>query len=99
MIGLTSLLDALALGKAVIMTQYSHINIDIEKEGIGLWVMPGDVAGWRKAISYLLENPNETQEMGKRARLLCEQKYNLDLFSQEIARIINQTYTKFIANK
>lgn len=94
MIGLTSLLDALALGKAVIMTKYDHINIDIEKEGIGLWVKPGDVAGWRKAVSYLLEHPNETQEMGKRARLLCEQKYNLDLFSQEIARIINQTYIK-----
>lgn len=94
MIGLTSLLDAMALGKPVIMTKYDHINIDLEKEGIGLWVNPGDVTGWRKAVSYLLENPNETKEMGKRARLLCEQKYNLDLFSQEIAKIINQTYVK-----
>ncbi|MBE9045430.1 glycosyltransferase [Pleurocapsales cyanobacterium LEGE 10410] len=94
MIGLSSLLDALALGKAIIMTKYDHINIDIEKEGIGLWVEPGDVAGWRKAISYLLEHPRETQEMGKRARLLCEQRYSLDLFSQGIAKIINRTYRK-----
>jgi len=99
MIGLTNLLDTMVMGKAVIMTRNQQLNIDIEKEGIGLWVMPGDIAGWRKAISYLLEYPNETQEMGKRARLLCEQKYNLNLFSQEIARIMNQTYTKFIANK
>ena len=94
MIGLTNLLEAMTLGKAVIMTRNQQLNIDIEKEGIGLWVKPGDVAGWRKGISYLLEYPNETQEMGKRARLLCEQKYNLDLFSQEIARIMSKPYTK-----
>lgn len=98
MIGLTSLLDAMALGKATIMTKYDHINIDIEKEGIGFWVKPDDIEGWRKATSYLLEHPQETQEMGKRARLLCEQSYNLDLFSQEIARILNQTYNEFVDN-
>lgn len=88
LIGLTSLLEAMALGKAVIMTKHRQVNIDVEKEGIGLWVEPGDVKGWQNAISYLLDHPQETKEMGKRARELCEKKYNLEVFSSQLAEEI-----------
>jgi glycosyltransferase involved in cell wall biosynthesis len=83
--GLTSLLDAMAMGKAVIMTYHSQANIDIAKEGIGLWVNPDDVEGWQKALTYLLEHPEETQAMGRRARQLAEEKYNLKRFSSQLA--------------
>lgn len=83
--GLTSLLDAIAMGKATIMTKHRQVNIDIEKEKIGFWVEPGDVQGWKQAISYLIEHPHETQEMGQRARRLAEKKYNLDIFSIQLA--------------
>ncbi|MBV9389137.1 MAG: glycosyltransferase family 4 protein [Chroococcidiopsidaceae cyanobacterium CP_BM_ER_R8_30] len=84
--GLTSLLDAMAMGKATIMTKHRQVNIDIEKEGIGIWVEAGDVKGWEEAIDFLLEHPNETQKMGKRARHLCEVKYNLEIFSSQLAK-------------
>jgi glycosyltransferase involved in cell wall biosynthesis len=90
LIGLTSLLEAMAMGKAVIMTKHRQVNIDVEKEGIGLWVEPGDVKGWQKAISYLLEHPNETKQMGKRARELCEKTYNLEVFSSQLAEEITR---------
>ncbi|MFN7413504.1 MAG: glycosyltransferase family 4 protein [Dolichospermum sp.] len=83
--GLTSLLDAMAMGKPVIMTKHRQVNIDVEKEKIGLWVEPGDIKGWQQAVSYLLANPEEAQEMGKRGRLLAEQKYNLENFSLQLA--------------
>lgn len=89
--GLTSLLDAMAMGKAVIMTKHRQANIDIEKEGIGLWVEPGDVTGWQKAVSYLLKHPEQTREMGKRARKLAEQKYNLEHFSAQLAAALKST--------
>lgn len=89
--GLTSLLDAMAMGKAVIMTKHRQVNIDVEKEGIGLWVEPGDVIGWQKAVSYLLKHPEQTQEMGKRARKLAEQKYNLEHFSAQLAAALKGT--------
>jgi glycosyltransferase involved in cell wall biosynthesis len=85
LIGNTSLLEAMALGKAIVMTKNPQIDIDIEREGIGFFVEYGDVEGWRKAISYLLDNPQETKEMGHRGRLLCEQKYNLDYFGLRLA--------------
>ncbi|MBW4560982.1 MAG: glycosyltransferase family 4 protein [Mojavia pulchra JT2-VF2] len=93
-IGLTSLLEAMVLGKAVVMTRSKHISIDIEKEGIGIWVDYKDVKGWQQAISYLLEHPRETIEMGKKGRQLCESKYNLESFSSKLAGILKGFITK-----
>lgn len=86
--GLTSLLDAMAMGKAVVMTRNNQIDIDIEKEKIGIWVNPGDVEGWHQAISYLLSQPDEAREMGIRGYDLCKNKYNLELFSSNLAKAL-----------
>ena len=91
LIGLTSLLEAMAMGKAVVMTKHRQVNIDIEKEGIGLWVEPDDAAGWEKAITYLLEHPEETQKMGERSRYLCEAKYNLETYAAGLTEILKST--------
>jgi glycosyltransferase involved in cell wall biosynthesis len=94
LVGLTSLLDAMAMGKPVIMTRNQQIDLDIEKEGIGIWVEPNDVEGWRQAITYLMENPVEAQKMGDRARYLCEEKYNIEKFTQGLAQIFSNLKTK-----
>lgn len=86
--GLTSLLDAMAVSKPVIMTRNEHISFDIEKEGIGLWVEPEDLEGWQQAIAYLLAHPEEAAAMGARGRRLCETKYNLDVFTNTLARTL-----------
>jgi len=95
LIGNTSLLEAMALGKAIVMTKNPQIDIDIERQGIGFFVEYGDVEGWRKAISYLLDNPQETKEMGHRGRLLCEQKYNLDYFCSRLAEELKNVMNNY----
>ncbi|ARV61298.1 hypothetical protein BZZ01_24165 [Nostocales cyanobacterium HT-58-2] len=87
-IGVTSLLDAMGMGKAVVMTRTVEPCIDIEKEGIGIFVEQGDVQGWQEAISYLLEHPDETREMGNRARRLCEEKYSLEVFTSRLSVLL-----------
>lgn len=94
LVGLTSLLDAMAMGKAVIMTRNQQIDIDIEKEKIGIWIDPNDVKGWQKAIAYLTKNPIEAKKMGDRARYLCEKKYNIELFSQGLVKIFQNLKKK-----
>lgn len=84
-IGLTTLVEALALGKAVITTDNPTFPIDVEKEGIGIKVAYGDVEGWINAINYLANNPDVVREMGIKARCLAEQSYNLNLCSEKIA--------------
>jgi len=87
-VGLTSLLEAISMGKAVVMTRNKYVGIDIEKEGIGIWVEPGDIKGWQQAITYLLEHPELTKEMGNRGRRLAEERFNLELFSQKLANYL-----------
>lgn len=93
-IGLTSLLEAMAMGKAVVMTRTRPVDIDIEKERIGIWIEPGDVEGWRRAISYLLAHPHEAMEMGKRGYLLCKKEYNLEAFSTKLAAILRDVLSQ-----
>lgn len=82
--GLTSLTDALALGKPVIMTRHRLIDIDLESEGIGRWVAVGDVQGWTKALKWFECHPDEALAMGRRARLIAESPWNYHVFAREI---------------
>jgi phosphoribosylcarboxyaminoimidazole (NCAIR) mutase len=70
--GLQSLMDALGVGKPVLVTRNPWIDIDVERLGIGIWVDPGDALGWREAIRYLDEEPQVAVEMGRRARALVD---------------------------
>ncbi len=88
MIGLTSLLDAMAFGKPTIITRNPLLQIDAERERIGLCVETGDVEGWRRAIAFLRRNPDEAAAMGWRARRLCEDRFALPQFSKSLAAIL-----------
>jgi glycosyltransferase involved in cell wall biosynthesis len=86
--GLTSLLDAMAFGRAVIMTRVNGKAIDVEAAGIGLHVDPGDADGWTRAIERLRADPEGTAAMGRRARALAESRFNIDRFSAAVAEIV-----------
>ena len=88
--GLTSLTDALALGKPVIMTRHRLIDVDIEGEGIGRWVEPRDVEGWAKALAWFDAHPAEAAAMGRRARALAENRWNYLQFVREISGILSR---------
>jgi len=95
--GLTSLVDALALGKPVIMTRNPFIDLDIEAQGIGRWVAPGDVDGWEAAIRWFQQNPDEGLAMGRRARALVDdQGYNSRAFATQIEGLIQRMSPLFV---
>ncbi|MFQ3618995.1 MAG: glycosyltransferase family 4 protein [Cyanobacteriota bacterium] len=96
-IGLTVLTEAMAMGKAIVMTRSDYVGVDLEREGIGLWVEQGDVDGWRRAIAHLLDNPAETREMGRRARRLAEKRFNLEQFSKKLADSLWQAHNAQLA--
>jgi hypothetical protein len=88
--GFSSLLDALGMGRAVIMTRNPLIDVDIDGEGIGFTVAPGDIEGWRRAIQFIEDNPDEAQAMGYRARRLAETRRNSRLFAESLLGIIDR---------
>lgn len=89
LLGYTSLLDALALGKPVVMTRNPLFDIDIEAIGCGFWVDHQDVDGWRKALNVLAQNPERAAEMGARGRAYCESSCSLKRFGDQLANIFS----------
>lgn len=88
--GLTSLLDAMAYGRPVIMTRTTGQAIDVEREGIGLHVEPGDADGWTRALETLVRDPAAAREMGRRGRRLAEERFNIDRFSRQLEEVARE---------
>lgn len=76
--GLTSLLDALALGQPIIMSDNTNISVDIEKEEIGLLYKAGDEFDFMCKVKKMLEHPEFVEKCGHNARLYAERHSYLD---------------------
>ena len=86
-VGLTSVIEAMAMAKPIISTRNPYSPIDIEKEGIGFFV--NSDKEWEKAIEYLSSHPKEAFSMGQKARRLAESKYNIQTCSNQLKRLFN----------
>lgn len=87
-VGLTTLVEALALGKPVICSRNPQFPIDVEESGCGISVPYYDVEGWERAIRYISSHPEEAREMGRRGRLLAERMYNDERCAREVAQLL-----------
>lgn len=87
-LGLTSIIEAMAMCKPVISTYNPYSPIDIEKEGIGLVV--NEKRSWEEAIEYIYTHKDEAREMGIRGRKLAEELFNIKKCAEQIERAINE---------
>ena len=81
-VGLTSIVEAMAMGKPIISSPNPYSPIDIEKEGIGFVV--DDEQSWLNAIDYITNHPYEVREMGLRARQLAERRFNINECAKQL---------------
>jgi glycosyltransferase involved in cell wall biosynthesis len=79
-VGLTSIIEAMAMGKPIISSPNPYSPVDITKERIG--IVADTLDEWVAAIKYMNDHPEEAEVMGKRARLLAEQCYNINSTAQ-----------------
>lgn len=93
-LGLTVLLDAIALGKPVAMTYHPYIDIDIEQENIGKWVVNNDVAEWKQKLRELSSDREGLITMGTNAKNLYLTKYNSTQFANEMADLFSTVIRK-----
>lgn len=84
--GVTNLLESMACGRPVIVSRTSALSdeIDVEKEGVGLFVPHSNAAELRKAVNGLLGDRELAGAMGMKGRSLCENYYNMDRFSEDL---------------
>lgn len=92
--GLTTVVEALALGIPIICSRNPQMPMDIEAGGCGLLVDYGDVEGWERAITYIASHPEEAKEMGERGRKLAESTYNIRQCTREMSSVLKQMARK-----
>ena len=87
-VGLTSIIEAMAMSKPVISTYNPYSPIDIEEEGIGLVV--DEKRTWEEAIQYIFTHKEEAMDMGLRGRKLAEELFNINICTKQVEEAINE---------
>ena len=87
-VGLTSLIEAMAMSKPVICTYNPYSPIDIDKEGIGLVV--DDHRTWEEAVNYIYNHREEAIKMGQRGKELAEKFFFFFKCTEQIEEAINE---------
>ena len=75
--GVTALLEAMAMGKAVVATSNRSVREVVKDGETGVLVPPGDPVAMREAILRLLSDASERQRLGRNARAAVEQRHAL----------------------
>jgi len=89
--GVTTILEAMAMGKAVIVSR-TRGQRDVIEDGVnGVYVPPGDPVALRAAIEQLLASPQRAAALGANARKTIVERMSLDLWADKIATVIRQT--------
>lgn len=84
--GLTSICEAVALGKPCIITDNPYFSDEMRHAGFAKFVKVGDVEGIRKAIVELEENPELRQQMSE-AALAYARKYSSENTAKQLVEI------------
>jgi glycosyltransferase involved in cell wall biosynthesis len=88
--GITSLLEAMAMAKAVVVSDTEGMRGIVEHGRTGLVVPPGDSIALGRAVRQLLEDADARDELGQAARTAVLTRYRLDQFVDELRRQLDE---------
>jgi len=83
--GITAVLEAMSMGKAVVVSGTRGLTGVVDHGRTGLVVPPGDVPALREAVTGLLASPTERGRLGEAARESVVRRNSLDLFVDGLA--------------
>lgn len=89
--GVTTILEAMAMSKAVVVTRTPG-QTDVVVDGeTGLYVPPADPQALRAAIERLLADPAEAARLGRNGRRRLESYMSLDRYVEGLSQIVKET--------
>ena len=88
--GMNVILEAWSMGKAVIASRTEGLVSYIQDQTTGCFVTPGDIGELRSAIVRLLEDPVETQRLGKNGYQEVRRELNLERYLETVAETIER---------
>jgi glycosyltransferase involved in cell wall biosynthesis len=86
--GISSVLYAMAAGKAVIASDVPGLHDYITNDVTGIFVPPGDAEKLRQAIQFLWDTPEFARKLGKNARDVYLQNYTFESMARRIVRTL-----------
>jgi len=93
--GQVVLLEAMALGKAVVASDVGGVR-DHLRDGVnGLLVAPGDAAGLARAVNRLLEDRAEAERLGRQALKDVLDEYTIERHAERKLAAIGRLYERF----
>jgi len=89
--GQTTYVNAMARGKAVVVTDTPGVRDYIRDGETGLIVAPGDPAAMAEAVRRLLEDPAERARLGQRAREHALGEFTLTHYATRLLELVDET--------
>jgi glycosyltransferase involved in cell wall biosynthesis len=86
--GVTTLLEAMAMGKAVVVSATEGQRDIVINGETGVLVPPGDDGALRAVLARLLADRTERLRLGRNARLAVQERYGLDRYVGSLAASI-----------
>ena len=92
--GLTCMLEAMAMGKAVICSRTKG-QVDVMVDGVtGIFVPQGDPQAMREAIVRLWNDPALAGEMGRKGREHIEKYHSIEQFVDSVRTVVEEVSGK-----
>ena len=88
--GITSIMEAMAMGKAVIVSRSRGILEFVEDAETGFFVRIGDACDLRSKIIALLRSPELAERMGARARQAVAHRVDIDAYVSIVSSIVSK---------
>ena len=91
--GYTNMLEAMAMGKPVLMTDSGCLHINPENGGFGELIQPQDCYGWSVSMNKILKNSEQSKVFGRRGRQLAERNFSPKIFNDNFLSAFNKIIT------
>ncbi|MGI8481291.1 MAG: glycosyltransferase, partial [Chthoniobacterales bacterium] len=84
------LMEALALGKAILSTTVGAVAESLSDEEHGLFFPPGDAVTLAAAVARLVREPDLVERLSKNSRLAYERYFTFDRFAHGFAGLLSE---------
>ena len=92
--GINAVLEASALGKAVIATNTGGMHTFVKDGETGILVPPGDVGAWADAMRTLWTQPELADRMGQAGRRYVEARFSPAHVGPKIDALLDRLYAE-----
>ena len=87
--GYTNMLEGMAMGKPILVTNSGCLDLDPERQGFGITIKPDDPKDWVRAMNSIVNNFESSTSMGQKGREIVEKSFTIDRFNKEVIDFIH----------